>query len=416
MKIVIALTKPHLADAVSSVIPKSEDSNFAFTDQELSKNLTRIGKDIDYLIVHEDIYSEKYPWEWLSFLKSSVSEKTKIIVILSEQTDSLYREMIKRISVDLIISLIPSALTAQELAEEVEARLFNKEKEQDHGESGRVVTMLSASPKDGATTIAISTALCMALRTPDKKFLLVDLNLKSPEIRDHLHLTSDRGYPLIQADCDSGTLESTTLMRACDHIKGVSNLYILTGIQRREWAEKIRMEEVEHLLKVARNAFDFIILDVHTYPDQAATLKCVKEADERLVIVQPIITSYQSSWNDWYNSVWQHYGLSESNFQLVMNRDMKIALEGFQIEKSMGTKIVARIRNVDKGAGIKAINFGQPLYLNDGEESTDFKEDILNLCTWLADRAKIDLQPLPTDRKKAMNWKRASGFFGSIFK
>jgi septum formation inhibitor-activating ATPase MinD len=256
----------------------------------------------------------------------------------------------------------------------------------------------------------------MALRAPEKKILLVDLNLKSPEIRDQLHLTSDKGYPLIQADCDSGTLEPSALLKACDHLKGIDNLYILTGIQRREWAEKITMEEVEHLLAIARNSFDMVFVDVHTYPDQAATLKCVKVADERLVVVQPIITSYQSSWNDWFNSVWQHYGLTESDFQLVMNRDTKTAMEGFQIEKGMGSKIVTRIRNVDKGAGIKAINYGQPLYLNTGEESLEFRTNILQLTSWLAERAKLELVPLQNDKKSALKGKaRASGFLG-IFK
>src|SRR5690606_7690234 len=143
---------------------------------------------------------------------------------------------------------------------------------------------------------------------------------------------------------------------------------ILTGIQRREWAEKITIEEIQHFLKIAKNSFDLVLVDIHTYPDQAATIKCVKDANERLVVVQPIITSYQSSWNDWFNSVWKHYDLAETDFHLVMNRDTKTAMDGFQIEKSMGSKIVCRVRNVDKGAGIKAVNYGQPLYLNDGEE------------------------------------------------
>lgn len=412
MKIVFAFTKPQIAETIGSVIPKTEDVAYAFSEAEVDKNLNLHGNALSYLFVHEDIFADKYPWEWLSYLKSKVAQSTRIIVTLSDHTDSLYREIIKRICIDLGISLIPNGLTAQELADEIFSRLYGKQKGTGANEIGRIITFLSASPKDGATTIAISTAACAAQRLPDRKILLVDFNLKSPEVRDHLHVTSDKGYPLIQADCDAGTLEKSALMKACEQLKGIDNLFVLTGIQRREWAEKITLDEVDHLLTVARSTFDLVIVDVHTYPDQAATLKSVKDADDRLVVVQPIITSYQSSWNDWFGSVWQHYGLSENDFHLVMNRDTKTALDGYQIEKGMGTKIVSRICNVDKGAGIKAINYGQPLYLNNGDETKEFRNNILQLTSWLMARANIEMVPLQNDKKSAL--KGRSRFFSIL--
>lgn len=410
VKIVFAFTKLQVAETIGSLVSKTDEVTFAFNSSEVEKALSQGGRDLSYLFIHEEIYFDKYPWEWLSSIKSRIGEKTRVVVILSENTDSLYREIIKRISIDLGVSLIPNGLTSDELAQEVSYRLYGMDNSNVSENFGRVVTLMSASPKDGATTIAISTAICAALRLPDKKVLLVDNNLKSPEIRDHLHLTSDKGYPLIQADCDAGTLEISALLRACEHLKGIDNLYILTGIQRREWAEKVTMEEMGHLLDIARTTFNLIFVDVHTFPDQAATLKCIKDADERLVIVQPIITSYQSSWNDWFNSVWQYYGLSESDFSIVMNRDTKAVMDGFQIEKSMSSNIVARIRNVEKGGGIKAINYGLPLYLSSEDESKEFRENILELTSWITERAKIDLVPLENDKKSTLRAKRKKVF------
>ncbi|WP_169091039.1 CpaE family protein [Paenibacillus sp. PL91] len=410
MKLLIALRRPQMAETIGEIIPKTVEAEFAFNENELNKAFARVGQQLDYLVVHEDIFDEKYPWIWLSYLRSSVPEKTKVMVILSTQTDSLYREIIKRISLDLQIFLLQGALSGQEIAEELNIRIFNKSSSNDLPETGRLAVVMAAAPKDGATTVAISAAICMAQRMPGKKVFLVDLNLKSPEIRDHLHITTDKGYPLIQADCDSGTLEQSSLVKACDQIKGINNLFILTGIQRREWAEKISVGEIGHLLSIARKTFDFTIADVHTFPDQAATLKCVKDADERIVVVQSVITSYQSSWNDWFNSVWQHYGLTEKDFHLVMNRDLNGPLDGIQIEKGVGTKIVTRIRNVEKGAGLKAINFGQPLYLNEGPESNEFRTNILSLSGWLANRAKFELTAENNDKKSALRGKQTSGF------
>lgn len=409
MKILFALTKPQLAEIISEGIPAAAgDVEYAFNEIELSQAFARLGARIDYLVIHEDIFEEKYPWEWMNYIKSSVHSSTKIMIILSQSTDSLYREIVKRLSIDLQITLIQGALTGAEIVDELNLRIFNKTKV-DVSDSSRVVTFLSASPKDGATTIAISTAICLAQRMLTKKVLLIDLNLKSPEIRDHLHITTDKGYPLIQADCDSGTLEQAALLKACDKIKGIENLYILTGIQRREWAEKITVGEIEHLLINARKTFDLVITDVHTFPDQAATLKAVKDSDDRIVVAQSIITSYQSSWNDWYNSVWQHYGLSEKDFRFVLNREGNKMFDSISIESWVGTKIISRVRNVKFGAGLKSINYGQPLYLNDEQETIDFQTDILFIASWIANKAQFELTAMDHDKKSAFRGKNKTG-------
>ncbi|WP_336788343.1 AAA family ATPase [Paenibacillus sp. MMO-177] len=403
MKILVALSNLQLAEEIGEIIPTTIDCAFAYNELEYSKTIGKIGHSLDYLIIHEEIFSERYPWEWLSMIRSSVPMSTKIIVFTGSQTDSLYREIMNRVCLDLNIVLVQGALSRRDITNEIMIRVFGQSETSLKTESGRLVTFMSAATKDGSTTIAISSAICMAQRLPEKRILLLDLNLKSPEIRDHLNITSNKGYNLIQADCDAGTLEQGILEKACDQIKGINNLFILTGLQRREWAEKISVEEIEHLLFVARKHFDYVIADVHTYPDQAATVKCIKEANERIVVVQSVITSYQSSWNDWYNSVWQHYGLTETQFSLVLNRDTKTTMEGFQIEKSIGTKIITRIHNVDKGAGIKAINYGQPLYLNESVDAADFQADILTLCNWLAKKSNFELSALESDRKSSLH-------------
>ena len=154
MKIVLGFSKPNLSDAIGQKIHKEDDATYAFTEADVSKAINKAGRELDFLIVQEDLFTGKYPWDWMSHIKSSVSEKTKVIVLISENTDSLYREIIKRLSIDLGISLIPSALIVDEIADEIANRLYNKPKAADVAEGSRVVSSMSASPKDGATTIA----------------------------------------------------------------------------------------------------------------------------------------------------------------------------------------------------------------------------------------------------------------------
>ncbi|MFD2614718.1 AAA family ATPase [Paenibacillus gansuensis] len=390
MNVMIAMSRPQSADTISSILAGSMEIHTAFAQNDLQKQLTAKGDKLDYLVVDEELYQNTYPWFWISNLLQATSPNTKLIVIISEQTDSLYKEIIKRLALDLKFSIIPSLLTLDELAKEIRARVLNKPVVKEKADKGKVISFMSSAPKDGATTIAISAAYTIAAKT-NKKIILVDLNLKSPEIRDHLGLKMDKGYSVIQADCDSGSLDSNMLLRACDQDKSFGNLYILTGIQRREWAEKFTLEEIESLIKVARETFDLVLIDIHTFPDQAATVKVAKEADERYVVVQPIVTSYQSSWHDWFTNVWHHHGFSEKDFQLILNRDSKEAMSTFSIERSMGTKIVANVPNVGNGMGIKAINEGLPLVMTDHEEVTPFKQSIEEFCLGLASRLDIEL-------------------------
>ncbi|MFC5449112.1 CpaE family protein [Paenibacillus aestuarii] len=400
MKFLFGLTHPKYADAISGSIPEGHEVVYCFSQSEIQRAFEK-HKGFECVAVSEDLFTEMYPWDWMSSLRKMCSVKTEIHVLLSENSDSLYREIIKRIAGDLHISLIPSCYTQEELIREIRIRLFKDKIPVNQGE-GNLISVMSSSPKDGATTIAISAAICMAEQT-DKKVCLIDGNLKSPEIRDHLRFKGDKGYPLIQADCDSQSLDSNSLLKACEKIAGVKNLYVLTGLQRREWAEKISLHEISHLLSVAKETFDIVIVDVHTFPDQAATVKCMKEADHRLVVVQPIVTSYQSSWHDWFNSVWSHFELTEKDFSLVLNRDVKSS-SSHSIEKSIGTKVISRVRDTG-GEGIKAINYGVPMYLAPGTDLSEFKEDIIELSALLSERMGIEfIRPVTETKSKKLGF------------
>ncbi|MBG9568466.1 MULTISPECIES: AAA family ATPase [Brevibacillus] len=384
MKYLLGVVGPEIAERITSELTGLKII-VAYTEKETSKAAEEA---IEHAVIDEGLYVQYQPWEWLPALRNEFP-KSKLTVILSEKVnDSLYMELVRRIGLELNISFIPPGLTLDELVEAVQTA-FNKAPVSKRSKKNTVISIMSAAPRDGSSTIAVNVALTLAQMT-EKRIGLLDLSLKSPDMKDSLQLKGNKGFPTIQVDCDAKTLTPTMLLQATEKFQ-YENLHILTGLHRRDWAERIKDEEIATLLSVSREVFDITIVDVHSFPDNAATVQAMREADERWVVSQPVVSSFQSSWFDWFQSIWTtYYEMNHDSFSLIVNRsDDSIAKTG-TIEKAMGLKCIAEIPNVSNGAGVKATNYATPLLFSEEKTAESFKTEISKLAAGLCERMDID--------------------------
>ncbi|ANE47029.1 hypothetical protein SY83_12970 [Paenibacillus swuensis] len=386
MKIVLAVTTPEIGERMMEWMPEPKRAEVCYTDKELITRTAQQGDELTHIFVMEDLFKDEYPWDWMPRLRRSCPQ-ANIVLSQHHQEDPLFREVKISLGLEFNIGMIPPYGIFQDVIHELSTRFFNSRKIT-NSTGGNLISFLSAAPKDGSTSVAISTALALAKNT-GKSIALLDLNFKSPEIQDQLRLKGAKGFPYIQAECDSGTLSPDTLLRACLPMPGTPNLHILTGLRRREWAERILSEEIGHLLEVARETFDIVIADVHSFPDQAATVECVRNADIRFVVVQPLVTSYESAWHDWYRGVWSYFGLGERDFRMILNRSVSGGHNAQDVRKSTGFEPVAVLPDLGSPEGAKAVNEGIPLYCSEGRSAEEFKGEIGTLSRWIADQAGI---------------------------
>lgn len=387
LKLCIGVETPELADQIIAILPDARMGEVYFSEQELVSRLEQGTVEFTHVFVQESLFTQGYPWQWMERLRS-LAKEANVIIGVSSRGDSVYREIIERLALDFHISLIAPYRTLGELVKEVEDRVVGRKPPEPSSGStdpslGKLLVIMSAAPKDGATTVALSSAISLAKAT-SKPIALLDLNLKSPELQDYLRIKATRGLPVIQADCDSQTLDPEVLRKACVTLPGLPNLFILTGLKRREWAERLTQTEIEHLIAVARQTFELVIADVHTFPDQAATIQCIKEADVRYIVTQPIVSSYQSSWLDWFRSVWRQLGLTEQDFLMVVNRTSAQRHTGPDIRRNTGSEVIAVLPDAGIAAGSKSVNDGEPLYLAQTQETENFRHAINKLCEGLA--------------------------------
>lgn len=155
----------------------------------------------------------------------------------------------------------------------VRAALFVCAKSQ----SAKVIQITSPLPGDGKTTFAANLALSMA--QSGKRVLLIDADLRRPNIHDLLGVRQDVGLSeILSGEIDFVTAQQET---------GVSNLWALSaGTCPENPAERLSSARFSRLLCEARSAYDFVLVD--TPPLLAVSDPCVvaSETDGLLLVLR----------------------------------------------------------------------------------------------------------------------------------
>lgn len=338
---------------------------------------------VDMVICSDQWSNPLPPWEWMSGIRKKYPRPTRIVTLMSHLRDRIVVEMMVRIAESEQIEWIHPGLTTHELAHSI-ASLVSEAPEFDLQLKGKLIAAIGASPRVGVTTTLVNMAFMLAKNT-SLSIGLLDLNLKSPDLGEHLGIRrSLKDLLLIHSDLTSRLLTSEGLMKNMEQIKGIPRLSVLRGSNRREYAELITKEEMAELLRVARSSFDLILVDVSSYPDNAATIKALLAADERWLVTEPVRTSFQTGWNDWYDNVYSLFGLGTKDFKLIVNKEYTQGLPAETIASHMGVELIGRLPYLHQEA-IEAIQLGKPLTLTEKEGSL-WHQSMEALFVPLADR------------------------------
>lgn len=328
---------------------------------------SRLEDPIDIVLVHAGLFYDVYPWEWIQRLSRSQPQAKVAIALDASVYDSFLLEAISRMADLLHYRIIPAGLTGDGMLEAFAAVVNGDRKDSPGRRGGSLTAVWSAASKDGATTIAVSTALSLATSC-GMTVGLIDGNLHNPEIRSFLNLTDSNhsGFKL-RPKLQTQTLTPGDLIEACVSYRKIPNLHILTGSRRRDTALDVTPEMMTHLLQTAKTAFDITIVDLNSYPDNAATICTVREADHRWLVAQNNYASFQMSWGEWYECYWKYAGLAPEDVSLVLNRTMADD-KPERIAELLRMPLAAAVPNLEGGLGRKAVHEGNPLYLSSGTE------------------------------------------------
>lgn len=217
-----------------------------------------------------------------------------------------------------------------------------------------IVCFVGTTPNIGTTSISFGAAMHAAMHTQSKVGYLC-LNLKSSK----LHRYIDRDEPVmsldrLRAELKSRSLNETKLLQHCDQLRGLDNFYILYGNMLRDQAEYFQAEDIEHLLQMAADAFDFCVVEVSAYWDNAATVCALRRANRAIVVTTPELSNFQEDLNRWVKGFAVELGLDENEMQLFVSQypspHANYRLK--DIRKETGMQVIGNARHVQELASV----------------------------------------------------------------
>ncbi|WP_309122379.1 hypothetical protein [Paenibacillus sp.] len=333
------------------------------------------------IVLHMDLVADAYPWEWIGPLRS-VRPDARVVVVPSESAyDALWLEAAQRLASDAGMEWVPLGAGTEEIAA-IALRGVERDLAETAADRGIVATVWSAASKDGATTIAGNVALTLARESPTLRVGLLDLNLKNPELRVALRVPDvGRTNAALRPKLQTGALSPAELREAAVPYRKTPNLRVLYGTHRRDTAADVSPEMMETLLSVCRQTFDVTIVDVSSFPDNAATVCAVRGGDVRWLVAANRSHSYLWSWTEWYACYWKLCGLAASDIELVCNRFDPAAESPEKAAAALGMTLAAVAPNVPGGLGLRMAEEGRPLV--DATQADEFAAGVYRLASRL---------------------------------
>jgi pilus assembly protein CpaE len=220
------------------------------------------------------------------------------------------------------------------------------------GLDGKIVTVFSPKGGIGKTTLACGLATCFA-RRQGRRVLLVDLDLQFGDCAIMMGIEPEKTiYDLVMT---SGDLDPDKLAGYVTvHSSGV---HVVPAPVRPEDAELVAEDRVAHLLEIAKEAYDVIVVDTPTH-FHATTLATLDRTDRLALMASLDIPSVKNVKLTLQTLNLLHYPVERVG--LVINRaHARSELKRPEVERALGIKVVTEIPH-DREVAV-AVNRGVPV-------------------------------------------------------
>ena len=234
----------------------------------------------------------------------------------------------------------------------------------------KAFVFLGAKGGCGVTTIAANFAVAMAQES-NQSTLLIDLGLPLGDAALNLGMVTE--YSTVNAVENFSRLDASFLSTLL--AKHVSGLYVLAAPSEFS-ASPVPPEAIERLLAVARQNFDYVVVDAGTRMD----LKDAKFLDESAIlylVTQVGVTELRNS----NRMIGQFFVSRGSKLKVVLNRynPQYLLLNDKQIEKALTVPVDWKIPD-DYAAARRTQNAATPLAMEDSPISRAIRRMARKAC------------------------------------
>lgn len=271
----------------------------------LASSTSHVEKHIDAVFLDGDIVQldelnhirEMYPNQGIFF--KPVALKSDIIT-----------KRIKTIAAAVKIQVINEYSTDEQLVDTIIARLFEK----DTSSTKRVISFFGTHSGAGVTTTVLNLARSLSQKT-DEKVLVLSLNSWDPA--DYLYHYEGQYLNDLKVDLN---LKNLTAQRLSEAVHFNDSFYHLAGNRDIKMQRMYQPEEIEHLITVAKNLFDVILIDAGTHFDTAPTVQSYLSSGLKFLVTNQEVKGYRGYFPYVFHQLIEPAGGSAEEFMLIINK------------------------------------------------------------------------------------------------
>ena len=271
------------------------------------------------------------------------------VVLMCPSHTPEYLLQAMRAGVREVLSSPPSAEALQAAIGRIAAKFGGS---QHAAADGTVLAFLPCKGGSGATFITTNVAWELA---QDKRVLLIDLDL---QFGDALAMLHDGRPAATVADLAAGIDRLDASLLAASAVKVSPTLSVLAAPEDPSLALDVRPEHVEAMLRVARQHYDFVLLDLPPAVNTLA-IRALDAAARVFPVLQPEVPAVRHATK--LRQVFTSLGYAPQKVQFILN-----ACEGGaeigeeQVRRSLGGAPLLTIAHARREVAA-SINHGEPL-------------------------------------------------------
>ncbi|MBU0513688.1 MAG: AAA family ATPase [Proteobacteria bacterium] len=304
---------------------------------------------LDVLVVEYDAAREDLNFQLERFLLRR-PEVHLLVVASSTDPDSLLKAM--RLGArEYLVKPVSDSEFASALVRV--ARLMEASRRR-QVRAGRTVALIGAKGGLGVTSLAVNLAAELA-EMGGGRVGLFDLNLINPDVG--LSLDLDPGHTLANLARAEGRLDELAIEEATVDFEG--RFTVLCGPADFVEAAAVGPDDVEKLLLVATDSYDWLILDVAPGTDDR-TIKALDKAHVVLFVTQATVSGLKNAQRSL--SLFSRLGYGPEKIKIIIDRSGRRGdLSASQIKRVLSEEIYFTLPD-DESAMLAAEGAGKPLH------------------------------------------------------
>lgn len=263
---------------------------------------------------------------------------------------------------------------------------------QEDVDRGEVIAVCGAKGGSGVTSLTINLAaeLC-----PIHRVLVADMCFSMGDVASFLDLSPSRSIEDVLRDLDR--LDERVLAGSV----GVhpSKVHVLAQPNEIDEHEEVKGDAILRLLQICAESYQYCLIDCGVALDEA-TLTTITVADMILLVTNPNVPAVKNAWRRL--QLFQRIGIEADRIRLVVTRfDKKSQLSIADIEKNLGLKVAAKVKN-DWKTMAQAVNEGR--LVRDVSRKSPSARDLSNMVTLITDHDEFIDQEEVEKKTSPLNW------------